>query len=155
MANEHIMGNLMTSVDRPGEKGKWRHRSRFIIHTVNGMWHVADFQTETQLQLFAKTLGFSYTLIDERDHHVFGKIREYRLDRKICDASHIPFRSLKEIPEIAKPIKALSNGSIVTCYFTNDGETIRIYRPNSNCPEIHQPLPLNEHISHHKKFGIY
>ena len=37
----------------------------------------------------------------------------------------------------------------------NDGEIIRIYRPNPNYKEVYQPLPLTQHIAHIKLHGTY
>lgn len=56
------------------------------------------------------------------------------------------FWKLSDIPENAKPFKALSNGSIVNCFFLNNGETIHIYRPNPNAKEVYKPLALKERI---------
>ena len=56
---------------------------------------------------------------------------------------------------IAKPIKALSNGSIVDCYFINDGERVKFYRCNPNAKNFYHPLPLAEHIKYQQEFGSY
>ncbi len=65
------------------------------------------------------------------------------------------FWSLEDIPKNAKPIKALSNGSLVTCYFINDGKTITFYRPNPNAKTLYIPTEINEHINHQKEYGCY
>ena len=57
--------------------------------------------------------------------------------------------------KIAKPIKALSNGSIVDCYFINDGERVRFYRCNPNAKDFYKPLTTEEHIKYQKEFGTY
>lgn len=55
----------------------------------------------------------------------------------------------------AKSIKALSNGSIVDCYVTNDGGRVRIYRCNPNAKSFYRPLPLDEHIKFTEAHGTY
>lgn len=62
---------------------------------------------------------------------------------------------MSDIPENAKPFKALSNRSIVTCYFLNNGKEITIYRPNPNAKDIFIPLETKEHIAHQRMYGIY
>ena len=127
------------------------HRSAIILHREN-MFYLAEFSTVEQLDEFARMMGFTYTLRKSETSGMFGWYREYDLDRKFEDWHG--FNSLDQLPEGAKPFLGLSNGSIVTCYFTNDGETIRIYRPNPNCKQVYKPMPLEEHIAHQKRFGI-
>ena len=79
----------------------------------------------------------------------------YSMSHKINDFCGGGFWKLSDLPEGAKPFKALSNGSIVTCYFLNDGKEITIYRPNPNAKEVYQPLELKEHIAHRKIYGTY
>lgn len=57
--------------------------------------------------------------------------------------------------KIAKPIKALSNGSIVDCYFINNGKRVRFYRCNPNAKDFYKPLSTEEHIMYQKEFGCY
>ena len=65
------------------------------------------------------------------------------------------FWSLDELPEGVRPIKALSNGSIVTCYFLNDGETVTIYRPNPNAKAVYHPMTIQQHVAHVQVYGSY
>ena len=161
------------------------HRSHVILH--NGQWHFGDFETMDQLDLLAKTLGFSYELAGEEPW--LGKkdnmCRRYNMSHRLEEAHTGGFWNLSDLPSDAKPIKALSNGSIVTCYFTNDGQTITIYRPNPNATEenknryctsdeyenavknriyypnslefdpVYKPLPIDQHITHVKIYGLY
>ena len=64
------------------------------------------------------------------------------------------FWKIEDLPEGIKPIKALSNGSIVTCYYKTDKEAV-IYRPNPNAKEVYDPLETAEHIAHKKIYGTY
>lgn len=68
---------------------------------------------------------------------------------------HSYFWSLKEIPKGAKPIKLLSNGSIVTGYYLNKDNIIHIFRPNPNAKSIYNPLTLEQHRQHILIYGLY
>ena len=145
------MNNILTTVTKVNEQ---YHRTPFIIHTLSGMYHVADFQTQEQLNKFLDTLGIKVgKMLEQNEGGLLGVYSRYELSHKINDDGH--FTSLEELPKGAKPIKALSNGSIVTCYYLNDGETVTIYRPNPNSKSIYKPLSINEHIKHVKTYGIY
>lgn len=135
------------------------HRSKIIIHRQNG-YYFAEFDTVEQLDFFAQTLGFTYEQYDERvsnpgDRYYYGVMRFYQLSHSINFPSYGGFWKLSELPNGVKPIKALSNGSIVTCYHFNDGRTIHFFRPNPNAKDIYAPLSIEEHIQHQKTYGIY
>lgn len=136
-------------VDKTSEK----HRSNIIIH--NGGNYFAEFRTVDQLDFFARSLGFSYTFREEKHFEETGTIRFYDMDRVISNSFDGGFWKVSELPEGAKPIKALSNGSIVTCYYTNDGRTITMYRPNPNSREGYKPLPIYDHVTHTSIYGSY
>ena len=144
-------GNRMTIVDK--SDADWQ-RSHIVIHSIQGMYYKAEFETVEQLDLFAKTLGFDYQAISWRETDRCGIWREYKLSHVIEDNPR-PFWKLEDLPENAKPFKALSNGSVVTCYFANNGDTIRIYRPNPNAKAIYHPLTIDQHIAHIKIYGLY
>ena len=146
------MTNRLTMVDNTCAQ---YHRSHIIIHSLDGHWIDAEFETVEQLDFFAQTLGFTYEAVKWEESERFGIYREYRLSHILDMKSHKSIWSLEEVPEGAKPIKALCNGSIVTCYFTNDGETIRFYRPNPNAKNIYHPLSIENHIAHKKIYGSY
>lgn len=48
------MNNILTTVKKVNEQN---HHSPFIIHTLSGMYHIADFQTQKQLNAFLDTIG--------------------------------------------------------------------------------------------------
>lgn len=129
-----------------------RHRSHWIIH--NGPYQgFASFDTKEQLDRFARTLGFSYTLRSECT--ISGSIyREYAMSKQIEELSRY-FWSMAEVPDDAKPILALSNGSIVTCYYLTTDDLIEFYRPNPNASEVYDPLPIELHIAHSRIYGKY
>jgi len=129
------------------------HRSPIIIH--DGMWYCAEFQTVEQLDFFAKTLGFTYELTEEEKWMNTKKVyQKYRMSHDIKTADK-RFWTFEDLPDGVKPIKALSNGHIVTCYYINTGDCIVIYRPNPNAKEVYKPLSLTEHINHQKIYGSY
>ena len=145
------MTNKLTMVDNTDQY----HRSHIIIRETDGMWIAAEFDTVEQLDFFAQTLGFTYEAVRWEESESYGIYREYRLSHRIDKGSRNSFWSLEDLPEGAKPIKAVSNGSIVTCYFTNDGETIHFYRPNPNAKAVYHPLSIENHIAHKKIYGSY
>ena len=126
-------------------------------------YHLATFSNENQLKEFAKKLGFSYTWTKERDDGFKeGRcsciIEEDSVDNDVDgDWEHVNYvygispENLKK----ATKFKALSNGSIVDCYYVNDGNRIRVFRCNPNYPEFYNPLPLAEHIAFQKENGTY
>lgn len=140
----------ITSVEKTDD----RHRSKWIIH--NGwQWILAEFNRESQLKEFAKQLGFTYELREEESSPTYGVYRKYDMSHQIDDKPH-SFFTLAELPEGVQPIKALSNGSIVTCYHRIVADRIEIYRPNPNAaPDVYDPLPISEHIGHVLRFGNY
>jgi hypothetical protein len=146
---KHYDENMLTSVEKLDEQ---YHRSKFIIH--KGMFYFAEFDNEKQLKFFAEMLGFTYELVAEEKSDRFGTWRQYKLSHKINDPGWGGFWKREDVPKEAKPFKALSNGSIVTCYFLNDGETINIYRPNPNAKDVYNPLNLQEHLAHRKIYGL-
>lgn len=129
----------------------YKQRRKITIHD-NGIGYYASFDEFEQLELFASTLGFTYELFEEKEHSEYIVYRYFKMSHNI--ASEL-FRKLEEIPINAKPIISLSNGSLVTCYYLNDGEKITIYRPNPNDKDIYKPLEISEHISHIKTYGSY
>lgn len=141
--------SYISTLDKIDEK---YHRSHVILHK-DCQWHLGDFDNMEQLQFLADTLGFEFELVEEKPWTTGGTYRKYSMNHKID--SNGGFWKREDVPAEAKPIKALSNGSIVTCYFTNDGETIRIYRPNPNAKEVYKPLSTELHIAHVKTYGCY
>lgn len=141
--------NYISKVKKTDER---YHRSEIIIHKGNG-YYLAEFRDQEQLDEFARMIGFEYRKRKEEEGKPFGLYQEYDIDRRFVDGAM--FWKIDDLPENAKPFLGLSNGSIVTCYFTNDGETVTIYRPNPNAKEVYHPLPLEKHIAYHMLHGVY
>lgn len=144
------MTNKMTIAERTDAQ---YHRSHIIIRSIDGWWITAEFDNVEQLDFFAQTVGFTYSAEGFNESKRLGILRTYSLSHTISNGRS--FNSLDELPDGAKPIKALSNGSIVTCYYTNDGENIRFYRPNPNAKRVYTPLTIENHIAHRRIYGSY
>lgn len=63
------------------------------------------------------------------------------------------FWAIDELPDGVTAYTGLSNGSLVTCYFINDGKLHKIYRPNPNTKDVYKPLDLQSHITFIKERG--
>lgn len=155
------------------------HRSRVIIHDVNGFFF-ATYSSMGQLREFAGAVGgFTWTFdhVDTLEYRRVGSAWEkcapyqiecYTLSHKFdghakchwwpgnefcrgmwCDS----FWELAEIPVGAFPIVGLSNGSLVRCYATNDGETVHVYRPNPNAKAVYHPLTIEAHLAYIRAHG--
>lgn len=128
---------------------------KIAIKTLNDtMFNIASFDNEGQLELFRQTLSFKIKQIETINPFLNNEVKIYVTNYKIIDNY---FWKIEELPKNAKPILALSNGSIVTCYYSKNykNNTITIYRPNPNAKDIYKPLKIEDHISHHRIFGTY
>ena len=130
-------------------------RDALIVLHKDWQWYFGRFKDVDQLNFLADLLGFTYELFDERDTPTNGIYKAFKMSHNLKDDYTGYFYKLSELPKGVKPFKAVSNGSIVTCYFLNDGKTIHIFRPNPNAKEVYKPLEINEHISHVKIYGSY
>lgn len=141
------------------EKTKDWHRSHFIIHWDG--WYFAEFQTGRQLDFFLRTIGVCRGETIERrfiDTLPSGETDNLyvRCWLSIDYIDEHMFMTMAEVPEKAKPIKALSNGSIVTCYYLLKGKTLHWYRPNPNAGgAVYDPISDQEHIAYMKLYGLY
>jgi len=136
------------------EKRYQRDYKILIENHKDTMFNIASFATEEQLEFFKNTLGFKTRLL--KILHA-GTDKEIKILLSNYTILSDYFLRLEDIPKRAKPIKALSNGSIVTCYYCKNykQKTITIYRPNPNCKSIYIPLSTEEHIAHQKIYGTY
>lgn len=156
-----------------GEKLPENHRSKIILH-YGGQWYLAEFASVEQLRDFAEAVGgFEWTLdhVQRLEHERVGDawkqrkpytVEYYTLSHRFdvdakCHRSEwgtFPgFWSLDELPEGARPFVGLSNGSLVKCYATNDGETVRLFRPNPNAKAVYKPLAISGHVEYIRRHG--
>ena len=110
-------------------------------------FHVARFPSIDSMATFCKRFGLHLKLIEQN----FG-VRIYAVRERFQDKF---FLSIKDLPDNAKPMKVLSNGSIVTGYVSRDGDIITVYRPNPNVESIYKPMTQKCHIAYQKKYGIF
>lgn len=94
---------------------------------------------------------------------IFGAKLSPLYDDEFCEVleSELVFKDegyfwkKEDLPSGAKKIKALSNGSIVDCYYKKEKSAVCFYRPNPNAKNVYKPLSIEEHIKHQKENGIY
>lgn len=128
------------------------HRRHWILHK-DFNFYLAEFDTKEQLDFFAETLGFTYEFKEERTAMNGGTYNEFKVSHYFKEEPY--FWKREDVPVLARPVKLLSNGSIVTGYVWNDGTTIHIYRPNPNAKEVYKPMSLEDHISYQKIMGMF
>lgn len=118
------------------------------------MFYIASFDSANQFELFLKR--FNIKLRYDRTVTVEGKgTFKYYETSKIIKDSKPHFWHKNDVPKNALPIKALSNGSIVDCYYELSDYEVTFFRPNPNAKDIYKPLELSEHIAHQKIYGCY
>lgn len=119
----------------------------------SNMYHLASFSNIEQLQVFLKRFKIKLIKKDIYNKGKYNEVNVYRTNKLLVNNS-VSFWDLNEIPKNAKKIKALSNGNIVDCYYTNSKNVLKIYRPNPNAKNVYKPLSTEQYILYHKKFGI-
>lgn len=95
------------------------------------------FRTFDAFKKYADYLGVTYEYWDDSE-----TVKRYRLSHDIKDMKS--FWHLHELPKGVKPIKAMSNGSMVTCYFRTLEHDVEFYRPNPNAKEVYDAMPWEE-----------
>ena len=161
MAHKNLELTL-TIVERPNLKRYTdgiRYEYKAVIQDYN--FHVASFRTLAGMAEFIKYFGLHLEHIEtfnsdemHRKEWKAGIIKRYKVRERFHDAGY--FYSREQVPEGAKPMKLLSNGSIVDGYTLRDGNVIYIYRPNPNANKsIYNPLDLSAHIEYQNKHFIF
>lgn len=107
-------------------------------------------QDEEVLDIWRRYMDMAFQNENEEEKKQGKKWLATHFDDK-CQA----YCMTSEHMAIAKPIKALSNGSIVDCYYINNGKDVKFYRCNPNAKKFYKPLPLDEHIAYQKKYGSF
>lgn len=128
-----------------------RHRSKVILHK-DWQWYLGEFPSVEAFNVFAVRLGIDCELCgtENRDEET-GIVSYYKVSHKFAEGNS--FWHLSELPADAEPIVGVCNGSLVVCYFTNDGETVTIYRPNPNAKEVYKPMNIDKQIAYSQKYG--
>ena len=111
-------------------------------------FHFASFKNLNQARKFFEIFGVKFSpLYDNELYEVWES------DKFFKDGGY--FWKKEELPAGAKKIKALSNGSIVDCYYQIKKDNVLFYRPNPNAKRVYKPLSLEEHIKFQSENGIY
>lgn len=128
-----------------------------ILNIKNSMFHSASFYNIKQFKRFIKQFDLKLKYVGTYNEGKDNETKAYRLNYTLITDLAGGFWNLTEIPKNAIKIKALSNGSIVDCYYKKDkkAKQIVLYRPNPNAKDIYKPLDIEEHIAFQKLYGIY
>lgn len=114
----------------------------------------ATFKTFKQLKAFIARFGGVLKITDKHIQNN-GKLL-YTLDSGLVFVNaKRSFWKKQEVPKNARAIKALSNGSVVKCYYTINNNVVTFYRPNPNAKNVYKPLSIKEHIAFQNENGIY
>lgn len=135
------------------ERTSSHHRSHIIINRADANFYLAEFDNVEQFDFFLETLGVTYEPATWWESPTLGIVREYLLSHVLRDGGY--FKGRDELPVGSKPIKALSNGYLVTCYFFNDGRNVTLFRPNPNARNVYHPMTLEQQINHRAVYGSY
>lgn len=122
---------------------------------ISGLnFNVASFNNAGQLERFISEFEIDIDHESKQTHHndVDGKVIMFKCLNNFYNPL---FWNLSELPEGCKKVKALSNGSVVDCYFLKNGLDIIIYRPNPNAANVYNPMELDERIKHYSERGVY
>lgn len=123
---------------------------KFIVQKEHGAWKA--FRTEQGFRYFLENYGLK---IDRRFTQLYD-LREQGLGRTIVsqfypkNISELYFWDMREIPEKARPVVQLVNGSYVHCYILDDGDNLIVYKPNPNAKDVYVPF---DYWAVNKKIG--
>lgn len=121
----------------------------WLENSKNPCFHFATFSNVEAAEKFLRRFGVSLRLKNIYNENVFC----FLCDKVFLDAGY--FWKKSKLPKDCRRIKALSNGSIVTCYYKKHKNKVKFYRPNPNEKKIYKPLSLDNHIKHQQKYGVY
>lgn len=96
-----------------------------------------SFRSVSAFRAWAEYTGLGY----EKSGESGGGVITRRADRNLTSRYFI---RIEDLPDGAKPLYDLSNGEMVVCYCSNDGETVTIWRPNPNSKSVYRPLAWDD-----------
>ena len=145
----------ITSLDHPEYSDTYNrydgYHNPVVLHK-DWQWHLGRFPSMAKLKEFLDFAGLRIgELTEERPRGRCGMYRQWNVEGSTLKEEG--FGRLSDLPEGAKPFTGLSNGWLVTCYLFNDGETLHLYRPNPNYPDVYKPLTVEEHIAYCRENG--
>lgn len=115
---------------------KDRNEPRVTIEGT-GLSRLGQFCSVKAFKAWAEYVGFGY----EKFGQAWNWVIQRQGKQNIADRL---FWAKDDLPEGAKPIFGRSNGYMVQCYVSNDGDTITMWRPNPNSKAVFKPLPFEE-----------
>lgn len=154
-----MAASYITVVDKPFRGSgipwskEWSYQDAEVVIHKNWEWYFGRFPEMELVEKLLEYLGITYKFREKKRTPNNGNLYFYDLSHEIKEAYNGGFWKLSDVPKEAKPIIAHSNGSLVTCYALNDGNTVWIYRPNPNAKEVYDAMELNQHIKHCREFG--
>lgn len=111
-------------------------------------FHFASFKNINQAKKFFDIFGAKFSPFYADEFY-----ESWESEKIFKDEGY--FWKKEELPKGVKKIKALSNGSIVDCYYKKTDKAVLFYRPNPNAKNVYKPLSIDEHIKYQKENGIY
>lgn len=137
---------LLTTTSTSKEATEKRYN--YIIYSGCMFYHFFSSDKKRAYKRIIKKLGFEF---ENREPEKNGETVCRWLKGTITNCL---FTKKDQLPKGAKAIKALSNGSIVKCYYLRQNDELLFFRPNPNYKEIYKPLSLKKHIRHTLKYGV-
>ncbi len=123
-----------------------------VAYVGDAFWHVGSFRTAVSFRRFVRRFSLTLRESDSFTTPSGVPVKGYRVKETVED--HL-FWERREIPEGARRFRALSNGSIVWCWWKRTGNRIDIWRPNPNARKVYRPLDLDRHIAFSRRNGTY
>jgi len=112
-------------------------------YAMNG--YVA-FRTAQGLREWLKDFGLSLCFTGSgKDHREENRGGWYKAYRVVGECGERLFWEIGQIPEGARRITDLSNGSMVDCYLSDIDGVMTIFRPNPNYKDIYKPILFAKH----------
>ena len=130
-------------------KNKITNKNEYFIKPVFEWWHTASFDNLKQVKKFFKLFKIKIIKTQSKGQG----FKSFLIDKIFIEEPY--FWEMAQVPTKAKKIKALSNGSLVDCYYTINKRIVKIYRPNPNAKAVYQPLDIYEHISYNLANGTF
>lgn len=121
---------------KESDYGDYKRRKDECNIEVSMGWCHKSFVSFEAFKKYADYLGVSYTKINDREDY-----ERYHLSH---DFKEILFWKLEDLPEGVKPIKGMSNGRMVTCYFRTMEHDVEFYRPNPNAKQVYDAMTWEE-----------
>lgn len=113
------------------------------------------FDTREQLDLFASTLGFTYTFNEvSGEGYTSIPIHDFCIDEDISnDTKGVAYGISEENLMAAKTFQSVANGRIGNNLFVNDGSRIKIYRCSPYNQEFFKSLSFPERLQFKATYG--